>query len=69
MTQPGHQAWPQHSEKAALSIHELMVEIFGLVLPVKVSKAVVEKDDKLIYDPATKDESRGNGRKNYDIRG
>jgi len=31
----------------------LMVDMFELVLPRKVSEAVVEKDVKLIYDPAT----------------
>ena len=32
-----------------------MVEMFDLVLPEKVAEAVVKKDVKLIYDPATKE--------------
>ena len=32
---------------------KLMVDMFELVLPVKVAEAVVQKDVKLIYDPAT----------------
>jgi hypothetical protein len=32
-----------------------MVDIFSLVLPEKVSEAMVSKDVKLIYDPATKE--------------
>src|SRR6516225_8262371 len=32
---------------------KLMVDIFDLVLPEKVSEEVVRKDVKLIYDPAT----------------
>jgi hypothetical protein len=34
---------------------ELMVDMFELVLPQKVSEAVVKKDCKLIYDPETKE--------------
>jgi len=34
---------------------DLMVEMFGLVLPQKVAEAVVKKDVKFIYDPVTKD--------------
>lgn len=33
----------------------LMVDMFELVLPTHVAEAVVEKDVKLIYDPATKE--------------
>jgi hypothetical protein len=32
-----------------------MVDMFGLVLPEKVAAGVVQKDVKLIYDPATKE--------------
>ena len=32
-----------------------MVDMFGLVLPQKVAAGVVQKDVKLIYDPATKE--------------
>ena len=34
---------------------QLMVDMFKLVLPAKVAPEVVEKDVKLIYDPATKE--------------
>ena len=34
---------------------QLMVDMFALVLPVKVADEVVKKDVKLIYDPATKE--------------
>jgi len=34
---------------------QLMVDMFELVLPVKVAPEVVEKDVKLIYDPSTKE--------------
>jgi hypothetical protein len=34
---------------------QLMVDMFELVLPVHVAAAVVKKDVKLIYDPATKE--------------
>jgi hypothetical protein len=33
----------------------LFVEMFGLVMPEKVAEAVVKKDVKLIFDPATKE--------------
>ena len=35
--------------------HKLLVEMFDLVLPEKVSEEVVRKDVKLIYDPATQE--------------
>jgi hypothetical protein len=34
---------------------QLMVDIFELVLPAKVSQAVVDKNVKLTYDPVTKE--------------
>src|SRR6478672_7392336 len=34
---------------------KLFVEMFGLVMPDKVAEAVVKKDVKLIFDPATKE--------------
>src|SRR3974377_1563762 len=34
---------------------KLMVDMFELVLPEKVSEAVVEKDVKLIYDPSNRE--------------
>src|SRR5262245_24384940 len=36
-------------------IHKLLVEMFDLVLPEKVSEEVVKKHVKLIFDPATKE--------------
>ena len=34
---------------------KLFVEMFGLVMPEKVAEAVVQKDVKMIFDPATKE--------------
>src|SRR5271168_3339574 len=34
---------------------QFMTDIFDLVLPAKVANEVIQKDVKLIYDPATKD--------------
>src|SRR6185295_2101463 len=34
---------------------QLMVDMFDLVLPEKVSEEVIKKDVKLIYDPATQE--------------
>jgi hypothetical protein len=45
---------PYKSDQEA-DARQLMVDIFSLVLPEKVSEEVVEKDVKLIYDPATKE--------------
>ncbi len=36
-------------------VSKLFVEMFGLVMPDKVAEAVVKKDVKLIFDPATKE--------------
>jgi hypothetical protein len=45
---------PYKSDQEA-DARQLMVDIFSLVLPEKVSEEVVKKDVKLIYDPATKE--------------
>lgn len=45
---------PYKSDQEA-DARKLMVDMFELVLPRKVSEAMVEKDVKLIYDPATKE--------------
>jgi hypothetical protein len=34
---------------------KLFVEMFGLVMPERVAEAVVKRDVKMIFDPATKD--------------
>src|SRR5215469_6467103 len=34
---------------------ELFVEMFGLVMPERVAEAVVKRDVKMVFDPATKD--------------
>lgn len=36
-------------------LNKFFVEMFGLVMPEKIAEAVVAKDVKLIFDPATKD--------------
>ena len=36
-------------------LNKFFVEMFGLVMPEKVAEAVVAKDVKMIFDPATKD--------------
>ncbi len=36
-------------------LSQLFVEMFGLVMPEKVAEAVVKRDVKMIFDPATKD--------------
>lgn len=43
---------PYKSDQEA-EARELMADMFELVLPEKVAEAVVKKDVKLIYDPAT----------------
>src|SRR5271166_4150808 len=43
---------PYKSDQEA-EARKLMVDMFELVLPTKVSEEMVEKDVKLIYDPAT----------------
>jgi predicted phosphohydrolase len=45
---------PYKSDQEA-EARQLMVDIFSLVLPEKVSEAVIKKDVKLIYDPTTKE--------------
>jgi Calcineurin-like phosphoesterase len=45
---------PYKSDQEA-DARQLMVDIFSLVLPEKVSEEVIKKDVKLIYDPATKE--------------
>src|SRR5215510_8317615 len=45
---------PYKAEQEA-EARQLMVDMFALVLPVKVADEVVKKDVKLIYDPATKE--------------
>ena len=36
-------------------LSKFFVEMFGLVMPEKVAEAVVAKDVKMIFDPATKE--------------
>jgi hypothetical protein len=36
-------------------LNKFFVEMFGLVMPEKVAEAVVAKDVKMIFDPATKE--------------
>ena len=36
-------------------LNQLFVEMFGLVMPEKIAEAVVKKDVKTIFDPATKE--------------
>jgi hypothetical protein len=36
-------------------LYKLFVDMFGLVLPEKVAEAVVKRDVKMVFDPATKD--------------
>src|SRR6516162_6569195 len=43
----------KQSEEA--EARKLMVDMFELVLPARVADAVVQKDVKLIYDPASKE--------------
>src|SRR6201996_8233714 len=38
---------------------KLFVEMFGLVMPEKVAEAVVARDVKMIFDPATKELIKG----------
>src|SRR5215471_15795497 len=45
---------PHRSDQKQETIDQL-VEMFELVLPEKVAKEVVQKDVKLVYDPATKE--------------
>src|SRR5258708_6216154 len=45
---------PYRSDQEA-DARQLMVDIFSLVLPERVSEEMVKKDVKLIYDPATKE--------------
>ena len=45
---------PYKAEQEA-EARKLMVEMFDLVLPEKVSEEVVQKYGKLIYDPVTKE--------------
>jgi len=45
---------PYKSDQEA-EARQLMVDMFSLVLPEKVSEAMVNKDVKLTYDPATKE--------------
>ena len=45
---------PYRSDQEA-DARQLMVDIFSLVLPEKISEEVVKKEVKLIYDPATKE--------------
>jgi Calcineurin-like phosphoesterase len=45
---------PYRSEQEA-EAHQVMVEMFELVYPLKTAEAVVAKDVKLIYDPDTKE--------------
>jgi hypothetical protein len=44
-----------YKENQEPEARQLMVDMFALVLPVKVSEAMVNKDVKFIYDPFTKD--------------
>src|SRR5262245_35388601 len=45
---------PYKAEQEA-EARQLLVDMFALVLPVQVAAEVVQKDVKLIYDPATKE--------------
>ena len=36
-------------------LSKFFVEMFGLVMPEKVAEAVVTRDVKMIFDPATKE--------------
>src|SRR4249920_3339142 len=36
-------------------LNQLFLEMFGLVMPEKIAEAVVKRDVKMIFDPATKD--------------
>ena len=36
-------------------VTKLLVEMFGLVMPQKIAEAVVKRDVKMIFDPATKE--------------
>ena len=44
-----------YKENQEQEARQLMVDMFALVLPVKVSEAMVKKDVKFIYDPSTKE--------------
>jgi hypothetical protein len=43
------------SKEGSPDLTQMFVEMFGLVMPEKVAKEVVEKDVKLIFDPTTKE--------------